>query len=156
MKRILFICTGNYYRSRFAQLLFESLARDRGLAWRADSRGTSVITLGHHNVGPISVHARLALEARGIHVGDNPRAPIQLEHEDLVQAELIVAACEEEHRPQLESGFPSVAARVEYLSVRDLAFTPPDEALASLEFGIRRLVERLANDQLMVTVTDRA
>ena len=155
MKRVLFICTGNYYyRCRFAQRLFETLARDRGLAWRADSRGTSVITLGHHNVGPISVHARRALEARGIRVGDDPRAPIQLVHEDLVRADLIVAACELEHRPQLEAGFPSVAARVEYLRVRDLGFTPPDEAHASLELDIRKLVERLANDRLTVTVTN--
>jgi protein-tyrosine phosphatase len=149
MRRILFICTGNYYRSRFAELLFATLARERGLAWEAFSRGTSVLTLGHHNVGPISHHARQALEARGIPVEDQPRVPLQLEHDDLLQADLIVAACDVEHRPLLEDGFPSAAervARVEYLRVQDLAFTPPDEALAALDVEIRRLVERLSNE----------
>ena len=38
-KRVLFLCTGNYYRSRFAEILFNQLAPTRGLNWRADSRG---------------------------------------------------------------------------------------------------------------------
>jgi protein-tyrosine-phosphatase len=38
MKRVLFLCTGNYYRSRFAELLFNYRARSTGLAWEASSR----------------------------------------------------------------------------------------------------------------------
>jgi protein-tyrosine phosphatase len=30
-KIMLFLCTGNYYRSRFAELLFNHLAKQRGL-----------------------------------------------------------------------------------------------------------------------------
>ena len=142
MKRILFICTGNYYRSRFAELLFAALAREHNLDWQADSRGTSVVSLGHYNVGPLSIHAQTALQALGIQV-DDPRHPQQLVFEDLAEADLIVAACEEEHRPLLEGDFPTMAARVEYLQVQDLAFTPPDQALAALEQAIRRVVDRL-------------
>src|SRR5690349_3085772 len=94
MKRVLFICTGNYYRSRFAELLFEMLARKRGIAWEATSRGTSVLSLGHHNVGPICQFAKRALAACGVRVDDTPRAPLQLVKEDLLRADLIVAVCE--------------------------------------------------------------
>ena len=38
-KTVLFLCTGNYYRSRFAEILFNHLAGQSKLAWRADSRG---------------------------------------------------------------------------------------------------------------------
>jgi hypothetical protein len=38
-KIMLFLCTGNYYRSRFAELLFNHLAKQRGLDWQATSRG---------------------------------------------------------------------------------------------------------------------
>ena len=38
-RRLLFLCTGNYYRSRFAELLFNALAREAGLSWIASSRG---------------------------------------------------------------------------------------------------------------------
>ena len=40
--RVLFVCTGNYYRSRFAEAVFNHLAAARGLPWRAVSRGLAV------------------------------------------------------------------------------------------------------------------
>src|SRR5262245_59358254 len=41
MKKILFLCTGNYYRSRYAEEIFNHIAEQRGLAWRAFSRGAA-------------------------------------------------------------------------------------------------------------------
>ena len=38
-KNVLFLCTGNYYRSRFAEILFNSVAGRMGLPWKASSRG---------------------------------------------------------------------------------------------------------------------
>ena len=43
VKRVLFICTGNYYRSRFAEEWFNFLVRqERALHWVADSRGLAL------------------------------------------------------------------------------------------------------------------
>ncbi len=53
---ILFLCTGNYYRSRFAEILFNRLAKSRGLSWKAESRGLA-LDLATDNVGPISQFA---------------------------------------------------------------------------------------------------
>lgn len=39
MKTVLFLCTGNYYRSRFAEYLFNHLAEQQTLEWRAESLG---------------------------------------------------------------------------------------------------------------------
>ena len=39
MKKILFLCTGNYYRSRLAEELFNHLAIKNDLPWRAWSEG---------------------------------------------------------------------------------------------------------------------
>ena len=41
MKKILFLCTGNYYRSRYAEEIFNHMARNKGLPWRAFSRGAA-------------------------------------------------------------------------------------------------------------------
>jgi protein-tyrosine-phosphatase len=41
-KIILFLCTGNYYRSRFAEVLFNSVAGKMGLSWHASSRGLAL------------------------------------------------------------------------------------------------------------------
>ena len=39
VKTVLFLCTGNYYRSRFAEELFNHEAGRAGLYWTAQSRG---------------------------------------------------------------------------------------------------------------------
>jgi protein-tyrosine phosphatase len=53
MRTILFLCTGNYYRSRFAEQYFNHLARQVSLPWLAVSRGLAT-ERGVNNVGPIS------------------------------------------------------------------------------------------------------
>src|SRR4051812_11797197 len=144
MKHLLFVCTGNYYRSRFAEILFNRAARERDLPWEATSRGTDIYGAGKHNVGPISVVAREALEARGVPIAPDLRYPLPLAEADLAAADLIVAVCEAEHRPHLERDFPAAVERVEFWSVQDLGDTPAEEALAALERHVNALVERLA------------
>ena len=41
-RTVLFLCTGNYFRSRFAEILFNSLSTQRGLDWTASSRGLAI------------------------------------------------------------------------------------------------------------------
>ncbi len=53
-KTVLFLCTGNYYRSRFAEVLINFVAGRMGLPWRALSRGLAV-ERGVNNVGPMAV-----------------------------------------------------------------------------------------------------
>src|SRR4051812_42350534 len=65
MKTALFLCTGNYYRSRFAEELFNRHTTVSGLGWRALSRALA-IDRGIGNVGPVSGHTVDGLAARGI------------------------------------------------------------------------------------------
>ncbi len=62
-KAALFLCTGNYYRSRFAEVLFNFVADSMGLAWRATSRRLA-LERGVNNVGPMAVEAVKALRLR--------------------------------------------------------------------------------------------
>src|SRR6266567_161348 len=64
-RTVLFLCTGNYYRSRFAEVLFNSVAGKMGLAWQASSRGLA-LERGVNNVGPMAVSAVKAPEALGL------------------------------------------------------------------------------------------
>ena len=57
-RRILFLCTGNYYRSRFAEIFFNWQAQQRGLSWQAESRG---LAIDGYNYGPISRHTLATL-----------------------------------------------------------------------------------------------
>jgi protein-tyrosine phosphatase len=145
MQRVLFICTGNYYWSRFAEILFNAVAREQGLPWEATSRGTDIYGAGKHNVGPLSQYARDALEARGVPIEPDIRLPLPLAEDDLVAADLVVAVCEAEHRPHLERNFPSYMERVELWNVQDLGDIPADEALGAIERNVRALLARLTD-----------
>jgi protein-tyrosine-phosphatase len=101
-KMVLFLCTGNYYRSRFAEVLFNSVADRMGLPWRASSRGLA-LERGVNNVGPMAVSAIKALEALGVRASDAvERFPAQVTTDDLEGAALIVALkhVEHLHRPR--------------------------------------------------------
>jgi len=42
MPTVLFLCSGNYYRSRFAEIFFNWLAEEKSLSWRAESRAIRI------------------------------------------------------------------------------------------------------------------
>src|SRR5207248_2822649 len=106
-KTVLFLCTGNYYRSRFAEVLFNSVAGKMGLPWRASSRGLA-LERGVNNVGSMAVVAIKALEARGFRVvADCARLPTQVTMDDFDRADWIVALKKAEHLPLLQERFPA-------------------------------------------------
>ena len=136
---VLFLCTGNYYRSRFAEILFNALADESGLDWRAESRGLA-IELGTRNVGPISPHALRGLAEREIPFNPDGRTPLQAEERDLEAASVIVAMKEAEHRRFMLERFPAWADRVDYWHVDDVEDGNPGQALAAIECGVRAMV----------------
>src|SRR5262245_25218048 len=95
---VLFLCTGNYYRSRFAEHFFNATASNQSLSWRADSRGLA-LERGVANLGPMSRSALRYLEKLGIVLPSPLRLPLTVSEDDLRQASLIVALKEAEHRP---------------------------------------------------------
>src|SRR3984957_17882635 len=77
-RTVLFLCTGNYYRSRFAEIVFNSVAGRMGLPWRASSRGLA-LERGVNNVGPMAVEAIKALESMSVRAADAvTRSPVQV------------------------------------------------------------------------------
>ena len=71
---VLFLCTGNYYRSRYAEILFNWHAAGGGLAWEAQSRG---LDPDPRNAGPMSVSTMAALRKLGIPFDSHLRLPIR-------------------------------------------------------------------------------
>src|SRR5437763_11367244 len=137
-RNVLFLCTGNYYRSRFAEVLFNSVAGKMGLPWRASARGLA-LERGVHNVGPMAVAAVKALEARGLRgIADRARLPAQVTADDLERASWIVALKQAEHLPLLQERFPAWAEKVEFWQVDDAP-----EALALIEREVMYLAARL-------------
>ena len=146
MKIILFLCTGNYYRSRFAEYLFNALAEKEGLSWRADSRGLAT-ERGVNNVGPMSPYIVERLASLGISIRDRDRFPHQASPEDFTAARKIIALDESEHRPLMEQRFPEWAEAIEYWLVHDIDKTSPDLALAEIERLVCDLIRANLDEQ---------
>ncbi|BAY66960.1 protein tyrosine phosphatase (plasmid) [Calothrix brevissima NIES-22] len=144
MNKILFLCTGNYYRSRFAEHLFNWLATKQGLDWEADSRGLA-LEQGINNVGAISRYALDALAVRLVNLPDDERFPLPATELDFQSATKIIALDEFEHRPLMNERFPQWADAIEYWLVHDIDKTSPSEALGQIEKNLLQLIEQLIN-----------
>lgn len=143
---VLFLCTGNYYRSRFAEHVFNHLAPTFGLPWQAFSRGLAT-DLVAEDAGPISPFTLQGLATRGITLDWQIRPPISLSEPDLASANHIVALKQTEHLPLLSRQFPSWAERVEYWHVDDIDIAAPADALPQIEAAVQDLLNRLASEK---------
>jgi protein-tyrosine phosphatase len=139
---VLFLCTGNYYRSRFAEEVFNHRAANASINWQAQSRALA-IERGVNNVGPISPLAVRGLSERGLIARASNRPPQQCTIADLEAAKLVVALNESEHRPLMLERFPDWVAQIEYWKVGDLDRASPSVALALIDTQISALLERL-------------
>jgi len=146
MSEVLFICTGNYYRSRFAEAVFNHHAQRAKLPWRAFSRGLAIEMAPP---GAISPHTLERLQRRSIPLAATGPHPQPLVEADLRRATRAIAVKEAEHRPMIEARFPAWVERVEFWHVHDLDAALPDEALDELEARVRALVAELGENAPM-------
>ena len=147
-KVILFLCTGNYYRSRFAEELFNYHAQREGLTWIAQSRALA-IGRGKNNLGPISPFVLQALDERGLVAQGANSLPQQCALADLDAADRIVALMETEHRPLILEQFFGWQDLVDYWDVADIETTPPAAALKRIEVRVMDLLRALGASPLL-------
>ncbi len=140
LQRVLFVCSGNFYRSRFAEAVFNHEARLSGLGWTAFSRGIRP----HLTEGNLSPQAEAALVALGITIEDTPGPPTRLEAEDLMAASLVIGVHRAEHETPLVEKFGAWVGRVQYWDVPDVHELPASEALPRLGGKVAAIVRSLA------------
>lgn len=139
MHQVLFICTGNFYRSRFAEAVFNHRATQVGSRWRAFSRGLAIHTIE----GDLSPYAATALEERHIPRSCTGVTRVALTEDDLRSADRVIALQESEHRPYMEEQFPHWANRITYWEVPDLRDCSADVALPAIERPVEALIAEL-------------
>lgn len=140
MKTLLFLCSGNYYRSRFAEYFFNWHAQARALPWHAQSRG---LDLCPGNTGPISGYTAARLSALGIPFDGSRRFPLAVVEQDFLAADHIVAVKRAEHYPIIERDFPAWLDRIEFWTVDDLDCAGPEQTIPHLEREIEALLGRI-------------
>jgi protein-tyrosine phosphatase len=136
---LLFICTGNYYRSRYAELYFNAHAA-QAEGWIAQSRG---FRPDPRNIGPIAPCVLKRLVATELPIPPAIRFPIQLREHDFARAERVIALDEAEHQVAIERFYPQWAERMTYWHIPDVDRMRSAEALLGIEREVARLLRGL-------------
>lgn len=134
--QVLFICTGNYYRSRYAEYVFNYLAKKNGLDWHSVSRGLSA---GETHQPPILAPAAIK-DLQTKHIPFEMRMPVQMQVDDLNSSDEIIALYEAEHRPLIKAKFPGWESKVHYWNIPD-SLAP--EILPNIYSNTENLVKTL-------------
>ena len=140
-KQVLFICTGNFYRSRFAEALFNHLAEARKLSWRAFSRGLAI----HWAEGRLSPIVVEGLAVRGIQRRHTGTDRVQLTAGDFDSSTIRIAMSRAEHLPMMRSQFPNWADKIQYWQIEDVPKTSPEVALPAIESKVIDLLDHLTS-----------
>ncbi len=141
---VLFLCTGNYYRSRLAEEIFNFLAQQNGLEFKASSKGLApnLKTIGNRGpIAPIAVHC---LEAAGYPVRSRRRWPKSVSQRDFETAMLVVGLNQPEHQPMVLERYPSFAQRVTYWQIPDVGEMPASTAFTLILAQVQILLKSLA------------
>jgi protein-tyrosine phosphatase len=141
MTKILFLCTGNYYRSRFAEFYLRHIADEHQYDWTVDSRG---LRISPRNEGPLSQHTIKRCDE--LQISYNPlRLPTALAEEDLQSASHVIAVKETEHRPLMQEKFPDWENKISYWEVHDLDCATPEQSLPVLQTLVDEFFNELRN-----------
>jgi protein-tyrosine phosphatase len=138
-QKILFICTGNYYRSRFAEALFNFHAENLNLTWRAFSRGLQI------DLAPpgLSPHTTQAMDLLRIPLHYTAPERQSLSLDDLHHSHRAIALKRIEHYPMMREQFPTFADQIEYWDVHDIDFEEPPVTLDLIGKQVSQLLASL-------------
>ena len=136
---VLFLCTGNYYRSRFAEELWNHYARRNHLREQAASKGFKPDP--KNNPGAMSRFSLERLATRGITPAGAARLPAAVTRADLLRYRILIALSESEHRPMLLGQFPEFLGAVRFWQVEDVQLECSTSALDKIEVCVRQLLE---------------
>lgn len=127
-QRVIFVCTGNYYRSRLAEILFNDYALKHALPWDAESRGL----FDRGSLKGLSPDAAQFLLSRGFDsVEGFDKEPERLMVDDLETTRLTIILNKNEHEPIMKMKFGRVptmleqAGRLRYWNVYDIPARRP-------------------------------
>lgn len=142
---VLFLCTGNFYRSRYAEALFNHQADCTGINWQAKSKGFRP----HLAKEDLSHWAVERLEEHHVPVSGTSSKPAKLTSFDLAESSLVIALYEAEHAPMIREQFPRWTDRICYWNIPDIDITPPVLALAKIEHEVETLIDQLSAGHAM-------
>jgi protein-tyrosine phosphatase len=148
LETVLFLCTGNYYRSRFAEEYFNYWAGEHKLDWRADSRGLRQNMQSSPNSGPMATDAVAELRKLGIQPLMASREPLSVCMRDFTSASKVIALCESEHRPMMAELFPMFENSIDYWHIEDYPKLDSKSGMQAIRKSVTQLIAELSPVQM--------
>ncbi len=166
-RSVMFVCSGNFYRSRLAEILFNHYAQGVELRWDADSRGL-LEKVRHEGLSPSAIRYLESKKFEGVE--QYARNPQTLSLKDLERSDLVVALNRSEHEPMMKARFGQVPTVMEkqkklrYWNVYDIpnsgglikalfrvsperASQEPESGTEHIDFAVQSLVWELHKEQ---------
>lgn len=143
MYNILFVCTGNFYRSRFCEHYMTYLGELLKLPLSCSSKGFEIELADHVSTihGEISPFTIERLKTFGIQI-DNVKERESLLQSDIDRADILVIIDKGEHSPYLKNFNISKTDTI-FWTVKDIADWSPNETLFNLESNCQKLSYKL-------------
>ena len=143
MKKVLFLCTGNYYRSRLAEEYFNHLAELHSLEFKAISRGISQDLESNGNIGNLASEVVEILDGINVKCQTQGRKPQSVVRSELSESDFVFALDADEHEPMINSNFSEYSAKVRYLTVGDVHVEPIYVAVVKLVKQVEEVFKSL-------------
>lgn len=147
--KVTFVCTGNYYRSRFAESYFNYLCDILKLNFEADSYGLAIHYADElaEEHGEISPYSKERMEQIGIpdHYFDRDRK--SLTKDAIENSDIIIAMDKEEHTEMIMEQFPSYINQFNFFEVKDVFDWEPKKTLDETQKNVEKMINEIMNEQ---------
>ena len=142
MHNILFVCTANIFRSRFAEEVFNFLAAEERIPAKAFSAGLKV---GAYHVRKIHRPAVEQLDKFNIKPKRPNELSVHIDEEELTKYDQLICMDEAEHKPMVLSNSKLKEFNFEYWDIIDEPKVQSDVSLPICYSKVNELVDGLKN-----------
>lgn len=140
MNNILFVCTGNIFRSRFAEEVFNHLCKINGVDATAFSAGLQV---GRYKQRKIYWPAMNELERLKIEPLRSNEESVHIDDIDVSIYDQIICMDEEEHKPMVRSNELLSGFTFQYWNIVDMPKVSSDISLPKCYKKVESLIDQL-------------
>ena len=140
MNNILFVCTGNIFRSRFAEEVFNHLCKINGVDATAFSAGLQV---GRYKQRKICRPAMNELERLKIEPLRSNEDSVHINDIDVSIYDQIICMDEEEHKPMVRSNEHLSGFTFQYWNIVDMPKVSSDISLPKCYKKVESLIDQL-------------
>ncbi|MDB2481529.1 hypothetical protein N9W84_00015 [bacterium] len=149
--KVCFVCTGNYYRSRFAEAVFNHLAEECDVGHVAESRGFQISAADEvaKKYGELSPYTRDRMDELDIEERHTSSERQMIKKEDLKLFDLFIILDRSEHFSMVkefvgeDEEMIDSAKNFKYWGVKDVFDWKPSETLSAIFANVNKLFNEI-------------